>query len=300
MRDLTLRLPVQCALCGGGSAQGELLDASWCSPKELPEQCKDGTAPLGVRRARFPPHSALTDDDVYLSMMSMRSADRPVYVCDASYAGIPGMVTTTSTPNPDGIARHTFDPASGWERVNDTTDNYAWSNANRGVYITWDQVGPDVPETWDAGNALSWGYQADAHGRTYSRDASYCPPWGFSYVRPTCEEEAAALAAAGNAAVLYPTTGSCYINQPPYWVEECHYGNVRLRTLPRVFLRIPAAWKADGAALSADHARCVRTSEVGHAAHVHAHAPRRRVFHLCARDVHVRHRGLDHAHCARR
>ena len=163
----------------------------------------------------------------------MRSAERPVYVCDASYSGIPGMVATMSTPNADGIAPQSYNPESGWERLNDTTDNYAWSNANKGVFLTWDRVGTDVPSDWDAGNALTWGFQPDAEGHPWSTDASYTPAWGFSYVRPTCQQEAA-QAAAGVAAQLYPTTGSCYVNQPPYWVEECHYGNVRSLFKPEV------------------------------------------------------------------
>ena len=53
---------------------------------------------------------------------------------------------------------------------------------------------------------------------TWSSNPSTGYDWGVSFKTSNC---------VSSGSVLMPTTGACYQNQPPYWVEECHYDNVR-------------------------------------------------------------------------
>jgi hypothetical protein len=175
---------LQCAICGGGAASSETLDASWCNP-EPPRGCIRPYAPRGVRHFRSPPVSDLEGDSGHLDKLSMCSACRPTYTCDAAYTDNPDLQLYAGTS----------------------------SNANGGEYLFW---GPQ--------NQMAWAYDnSDDLQRPYFENATYLQHWGLS---PKPSLPCSAPPAVGNARLL-PTTGSCYVNQPPYWVEECYFGNVR-------------------------------------------------------------------------
>jgi hypothetical protein len=194
---------VQCAICGGGAAKSEILDASWCTPKES-RKCTQSPAPFSVRRYRSPPGSNLEMDTGYFENMSMTSNRRPTYTCDATYVGIPG------------LQEHSFESSA---MISESIA--AASNANQGKFLY-----PDTDSS-----QLMWTYKnSDDLQRPYLQDATYLQHWGLSYTPSlSCKDQDAADIDAHNAGGrLLPTTGSCYVNQPPYWVEECHYSNVRI------------------------------------------------------------------------
>ena len=203
---------MQCAYCGGGKSKSELLDASWCMPS-VPVDCNRMDTRQPPRLARSPPWSALLDDSSALSRLSLASAERPMFLCDAATSLEPGLMAVTAQPGTN-MTRHVLLDGR-WSAVD--ADSFASQNENGGMYL----VRGANSARYIPGDPFSAGYtplDSDPMPRPYLEGDPYTSGWGLEYLR-SCPST-------GQDAQVLPTVGSCYSNQPPYWVDECHYENV--------------------------------------------------------------------------
>ena len=143
--------------------------------------------------------------------MSVGSVSRQLYKCDAASPASSDLRLVTNDAKANRT--HSVLTDGSWEDL----DVRALSNANDGQYV----IRTSSEEAAKAGDPLAV-HSARALSSVwhpYLDENWYANAWGLEYQRDCVMEDAAEQ--------VYPTAGSCYANQPPYWVEECHYGNVR-------------------------------------------------------------------------